>query len=139
MNSNETTTDNEGAKMSNDTPKSTPGPWEVFGNKVCDENGFPVAKVGWLTQSDDEALANATLMAKAPAFYADEKDKIVHLKTLKAQVLSLKEKVPMPLCTPDFIARYIDEIIEDTEKLLAGARGEMQNELADQRGDNLRY
>ena len=55
--------------MTNYTPKFTPGPWEMCGNKVCDVNGFTLAKCGWLTQSDDEALANARLIAKAPEMY----------------------------------------------------------------------
>ena len=50
--------------------KFTPGPWERVGAKVLDQEGFTIAKCGWIGQSDEEGLKNGDLIAAAPEMYA---------------------------------------------------------------------
>ena len=128
--------------MPNDTPKFTPGPWHKKGKRVIwakpkrdlpKDNLFNGLVCICATTDDDlpevieEACANAQLIACAPDFYQDEEDKIVHLETLRNQVMSLTGRVaPIPMVTPDFVLMYINAIIKCTKELLAKAKGEPQ-------------
>jgi hypothetical protein len=53
----------------------TPGPWKVDNSKalIMDSNGKPLALLQWPSEdrSEEETLANAKLMAKAPELLAE--------------------------------------------------------------------
>lgn len=113
----------------------TPGPWKygidelgaacvyVPQNDGVDAILYMEPKGGW------EDYANSWLIAQCPSLYKDEEDKLVHLKTLRNHVLSLTGRIPpIPMVTPEFTMKYIDQIIADTEQLLAKARGEEEEQ-----------
>ena len=51
-------------------PKFTKGPWHTLGYKVVDAEDFTVAKCGYtLDKTEEEAEANAALIAAAPEMY----------------------------------------------------------------------
>lgn len=128
-------------------PKFTPGPWRS--NNVIHEDlsgecytEFGVECVETRrgicgicgADSEEEMLANASLLATAPDFYEDEEKKLAYLKILKGNILSIGNKLKMSnTLTRDMEMTFkvavqsIDIIIRETEELLAKARGEVAN------------
>lgn len=120
-------------------PRFTKGPWYTISAGIIRAGGTEgddrprriVARVegsmdnsAYMTGLTEEQ-ANEKLIERCPDLYRDAEDKIVHLQTLKNQIMSLLGMVrPIPLVTPEFTLKYIDQIIDDTEKLLERARGE---------------
>lgn len=120
-------------------PRFTKGPWYTISAGVIRAGGTEgddrprriVARIeGCMDNSAymtglTEEQANEKLIERCPELYRNSEDEIVHLQTLKNQIMSLLGMVkPIPLVTPEFTLKYIDQIIDDTEKLLERARGE---------------
>lgn len=117
-------------------PKFTKGPWKV--SDVCGLAMFDNPKDYYqYIQTNDDVIglvwgrvgdreANAQLISCSPDFYQNATDEIVHLQTLKNQICCLLRPKKDTVVTLDFVLKYIDEIIGDTENLLAKARGEVQ-------------
>lgn len=107
-------------------PKFTPGPWfarvKPGVHYVISDDSYIIATTYW--RENNEERFNAALIAAAPEMYNAEKDKIVHLQTLKNQICCLLAPKKDTVVTLDFVLKYINEIIGDTENLLAKARGE---------------
>lgn len=98
-------------------------------NLTIDDRNIPLFAVGMNSTVEGRELfaqmvANADLMAAAPEMYKAEEEKIVHLQTLKNQIRCLLAPKKDTVVTLDFVLKYIDAIIGDTENLLAKARGE---------------
>ena len=102
-------------------PKFTPKPWQRIGMKVCDADGFPIAKCGWFSQSVEEAMANGDLLAAAPEMY---------------EMLSEAIRIQCHICPfTEFVkgeyicARREDQcFVKRWKYVLAKARGERQDE-----------
>ena len=62
----------------------------------------------------------------AQEMYNAEKDKVIHLRTLRNQICCLLAHEKNTVVTLDFVLTYIDEIIDDTKNLLAKARGKVK-------------
>lgn len=117
-------------------PKFTPGPWtfddttESFGRPAVVAKGAErystYGPVCLTMKRHPNYKSNAALIAAAPEMYNAEKDKITHLQTLKNQIRCLLAPKKDTVVTLDFVLKYIDAIIGDTENLLAKARGEAE-------------
>lgn len=108
-------------------PRFTKWPWKV--SDVCGLAMYDNPKDYYqYIQTNDDVIglvwgrvgdreANAQLISCSPDFYQNATDEIVHLQTLKNQIMSLLGMVkPIPLVTPEFTLNYIDQIIDETEK-----------------------
>ena len=116
-------------------PKFTKEKWEIvdspIGVREISAEKIPIcimAMTDYYGVSEEEKMANASLIIAAPDLYKDEENKIVQLKTLKSQILSLigtgLVMPPAPMLTSDDVLGFIDSIIKETTKLLKKARGE---------------
>ena len=96
-------------------PKFTKRPWHTIGCKVVDKDGFTVAKCGYtLDKTEEEAEANAVLMAAAPEMY----DELAEVGAVINEFLYAKGDDRAVL------RNDLKESVGKIETLLAKARGE---------------
>ncbi len=109
-------------------PKFTPKPWQRIGMKVCDAEGFTIAKCGWISQSDEEAMANGDLLAAAPELYENEEK---NLKSFRESLEFYKSALPNLNAIAKIVVQEIitglETRIAETEQVLAKARGGKDN------------
>ncbi len=97
--------------MSERKEKFTSCEWQKVGLKVCDEQGFTIAKCGWIGTGDEEQEANAQLIASSPVMY----------RMLDEIRLEAYDAIDEYGCGVIVIP---DEVFEKIAKVLATARGE---------------